>query len=80
MEGVEERYLRPTKVKNQLPPKVKFPMALPLILRYGVLVLQTVFHRLTLLDVANLTREYIKDGLKFNDQIIYPDFRYRGSQ
>ncbi len=23
------------------------------------------------LDVVNLTREYIKDGLKFNDQIIY---------
>ena len=74
MEGVEWKDTETDEGQEPVALPVKFPMALTANTQgMGVGIANRV-PSFNFLDVVNLTREYIKDGLKFNDQIIYPDF------
>lgn len=74
MEGVEWKDTETDEGQEPVALPSKFPMALTANVQgMGVGIANRV-PSFNFLDVVNLTREYIKDGLKFNDQIIYPDF------
>ena len=74
MEGVEWKDTETDEGQEPVALPAKFPMALTANVQgMGVGIANRV-PSFNFLDVVNLTREYIKDGLKFNDQIIYPDF------
>lgn len=74
MEGVEWKDTETDEGQEPVALPAKFPMALTANTQgMGVGIANRV-PSFNFLDVVNLTREYIKDGLKFNDQIIYPDF------
>lgn len=74
MEGVEWKDTETDEGQEPVALPAKFPMALTANAQgMGVGIANRV-PSFNFLDVVNLTREYIKDGLKFNDQIIYPDF------
>ena len=74
MEGVEWKDTETDEGQEPVALPAKFPMALTANIQgMGVGIANRV-PSFNFLDVVNLTREYIKDGLKFNDQIIYPDF------
>lgn len=74
MEGVEWKDTETDEGQEPVALPAKFPMALTANAQgMGVGIANRV-PSFNFLDVVNLTREYIKDGLKFNNQIIYPDF------
>ena len=74
MEGVEWKDTETDEGQEPVALPAKFPMALTANVQgMGVGIANRV-PSFNFLDVVNLTREYIKDGLKFNNQIIYPDF------
>ncbi len=74
MEGVEWKDTETDEGQEPVALPAKFPMALTANVQgMGVGIANRV-PSFNFLDVVNLTREYIKDGLRFNDQIIYPDF------
>ena len=74
IEGVEWKDTETDEGQEPVALPAKFPMALTANTQgMGVGIANRV-PSFNFLDVVNLTREYIKDGLKFNDQIIYPDF------
>lgn len=74
MEGVEWKDTETDEGQEPVALPAKFPMALTANAQgMGVGIANRV-PSFNFLDVVNLTREYIKDGLTFNDQIIYPDF------
>lgn len=74
MEGIEWKDTETDEGQEPVALPAKFPMALTANVQgMGVGIANRV-PSFNFLDVVNLTREYIKDGLKFNNQIIYPDF------
>lgn len=74
MEGVEWKDTETDEGQEPVALPAKFPMALTANAQgMGVGIANRV-PSFNFLDVVNLTRKYIKDGLKFNNQIIYPDF------
>ena len=74
MEGVEWKDTETDEGQEPVALPVKFPMALTANTQGMGVGIANRIPSFNFLDVVNLTREYIKDGLKFNDQIIYPDF------
>jgi DNA gyrase/topoisomerase IV, subunit A len=74
MEGIEWKDTETDEGQEPVALPAKFPMALTANVQgMGVGVANRV-PSFNFLDVVNLSREYIKDGLTFNNQIIYPDF------
>lgn len=74
MEGVEWKDTETDEGQEPVALPVKFPMALTANTQGMGVGIANRIPSFNFLDVVNLTREYIKDGLKFNNQIIYPDF------
>ena len=74
MEGVEWKDTETDEGQEPVALPAKFPMALTANTQGMGVGIANRIPSFNFLDVVNLTREYIKDGLKFNDQIIYPDF------
>lgn len=74
MEGVEWKDTETDEGQEPVALPTKFPMALTANTQGMGVGIANRIPSFNFLDVVNLTREYIKDGLKFNNQIIYPDF------
>lgn len=74
MEGIEWKDTETDEGQEPVSLPVKFPMALTSNAQGMGVGIANRIPSFNFLDVVNLTREYIKDGLKFNNQIIYPDF------
>ena len=74
MEGVEWKDTETDEGQEPVALPVKFPMALTANTQGMGVGIANRIPSFNFLDVVNLIREYIKDGLKFNNQIIYPDF------
>ena len=74
MEGVEWKDTETDEGQEPVALPAKFPMALTANTQGMGVGIANRIPSFNFFDVVNLTREYIKDGLKFNDQIIYPDF------
>lgn len=74
MEGIEWKDTETDEGQEPVALPVKFPMALTANTQGMGVGIANRIPSFNFLDVVNLTREYIKDGLKFNNQIIYPDF------
>ena len=74
MEGVEWKDTETDEGQEPVALPAKFPMALTANTQGMGVGIANRIPSFNFLDVVNLTREYIEDSLKFNDQIIYPDF------